>query len=37
MKGKRIAITGILIFYKRKAAFYAISERGGIPQDNVTK
>ena len=37
IKGKRIAITGILVFYKRKDAFELIRDHGGIPQENVTK
>ena len=37
IKGKRIAITGSLLFYKRQEAFELISSRGGIPQENVTK
>ena len=37
IKGKRIAITGILAFYKRKDAFDLIRDHGGIPQENVTK
>lgn len=37
IKDKHIAITGILVFYKREEAFYQISVRGGIPQDNVTR
>lgn len=37
IKGKHIAITGILAFYKRADAFDAISVRGGIPQEDVTK
>lgn len=37
IKGKRIAITGILMFYKRADAFDEIRSRGGIPQENVTK
>ena len=37
IKGKRIAITGILVFYKRKAAFELIRDLGGIPQKHVTK
>lgn len=37
IKGKRIAITGILVFYKRKDAFNLILAHGGIPQENVTK
>ncbi len=37
IKGKHIAITGSLVFYKRKDAFLEISLRGGIPQDSVTK
>lgn len=37
IKGKHIAITGILAFYKRKDAFDLIREQGGIPQENVTK
>ena len=34
IKGKHIAITGILAFYKRKDM---IRDYGGIPQENVTK
>lgn len=37
IKGKRIAITGTLAFYKRKAVFDLIHAFGGIPQKNVTK
>lgn len=37
IKGKHIAITGILTFYKRADAFDQIRSRGGIPQENVTK
>ena len=37
IKGKHIAITGILAFYKRKDAFDLIRGLGGIPQENVTK
>lgn len=37
IKGKRIAITGILVFYKRKDAFELVRDHGGIPQENVTK
>lgn len=37
IKGKHIAITGSLLFYKRKEAFELISDLGGIPQENVTK
>ena len=37
IKGKRIAITGSLMFYKRQEAFELIRSRGGIPQENVTK
>ena len=37
IKGKRIAITGTLVFYKRKAMFDLIHDLGGIPQKNVTK
>lgn len=37
IKGKRIAITGILAFYKRKDAFDLILDHGGIPQENVIK
>ena len=37
IKGKHIAITGKLVFYKRRDVFAAILERGGIPQDAVTK
>lgn len=36
IKGKHIAITGILAFYKRKDAFDLIRDQGGIPQENVT-
>ena len=36
-KGKRIAITGILAFYKRRDAFELIRNYGGIPQENVTR
>lgn len=37
VKGKHIAITGTLMFYKREEAFERIRECGGIPQENVTK
>lgn len=37
IKGKHIAITGILTFYKREDAFEQIRSQGGIPQENVTK
>lgn len=37
IKGKHIAITGILMFYKREEAFDRIRDLGGIPQENVTK
>ena len=37
IKGKHIAITGILAFYKRKDAFDLIRDYGGIPQENVTE
>lgn len=37
IKGKHIAVTGILVFYKREEAFSQIRIRGGIPQDNVTQ
>ena len=37
IKGKHIAITGSLLFYKRQEAFELIRSRGGIPQENVTK
>ena len=37
IKGKHIAITGKLNFYKREDAFDQISSRGGIPQEEVTK
>ena len=37
IKGKRFAITGSLVFYKRKDAFDLIRSCGGIPQLNVTK
>lgn len=36
IEGKHIAITGILIFYKREEAFSQIICRGGIPQKTVT-
>lgn len=36
LKGKRIVITGKLLFYKRKEAFDQIVCRGGIPQSSVT-
>ena len=37
IKGKHIAITGSLLFYKRQEAFELIRGLGGIPQKNVTK
>ena len=37
IKGKHIAITGILAFYKRRDAYDQIVDRGGYSQDNVTK
>ena len=37
IKGKHIAITGGLLFYKRREAFDLIRSWGGIPQENVTK
>ena len=37
IKGRRFAITGALMFYKRKDAFELIQGCGGIPQLNVTK
>ena len=37
IKGKRIAITGILNFSRRADAFERIAELGGIPQEDVTK
>ena len=37
IKGKRFAITGSLVFYKRKDAFDLIRSCGGIPQLNVTQ
>ena len=37
IKGKHIAITGILAFYRRKDAFDQIDAHGGYSQDNVTK
>lgn len=37
IKGKHIAITGRLFFYKRQEAFELIRDLGGIPQENVTK
>ena len=35
--GKHIAITGILVFYRRKDAFSQIRDFGGIPQETVTR
>ena len=37
IKGKRVAITGTLVFYTRKAVFELIHDLGGIPQKHVTK
>jgi NAD-dependent DNA ligase len=37
LKGVHVAITGILVFYKRAEAFSHICDRGGIPQATVTK
>ena len=37
IKGRHIAITGILAFYRRQDAFDQIVDRGGYSQDNVTK
>ena len=37
IKRKHIAITGILVFYRRKDAFELIRDHGWIPQENVTK
>jgi DNA polymerase-3 subunit epsilon len=37
LKGVHVAITGILVFYKRAEAFSQIYDRGGIPQETVTK
>ena len=37
IKGKHIAITGILAFYKRAEAFDQIEACGGIPQADVTR
>lgn len=37
LKGKRIAITGILAFYKRSEAFNLIRDYGGVPQEYITK
>lgn len=37
IKGKRIAITGILTFYKRIDAYELIRDHGGTPQENVTR
>ena len=37
IKGKHFAITGSLVFYKRKDAFDLLRCCGGIPQLNVTK
>ena len=37
IKGKRIAVTGALIFYKRKEVFALIRALGGIPQSHVTQ
>ncbi len=36
IKGRHIAITGILNFYKREEAFNLIKACGGIPQEFVT-
>ena len=36
IKGKHIAITGILAFYKRQDAFDQIEACGGFSQNNVT-
>lgn len=35
--GKRIAITGDLVFYTREEALAEISAGGGIPQEYVTR
>ncbi len=35
--GKRIAITGTLLFYRRAEAFSQIADRGDIPQKTVTR
>ena len=37
IKGKHIAITGILAFYRRQDAFDQIEACGGFSQNNVTK
>ena len=37
IKGKYIAVTGILAFYKRKDVYEQIGVRGGYSQNNVTK
>jgi DNA polymerase-3 subunit epsilon len=37
LMGVHVAITGILGFYKRAEAFSQICDRGGIPQETVTK
>ncbi len=37
IKGKHIAITGILAFYKRQDAFDQIEACGGFSQNNVTQ
>lgn len=37
IKGKRIAFTGTLVFYSRKAVFELIRDLGGIPQKHVTR
>lgn len=37
IKGKHVAITGILAFYKRKDAYDQIDVCGGYSQSNVTK
>ena len=37
IKGKHIAITGSLLFYKRQEVFELIRGLGGIPQENVTR
>ena len=36
IKGKHIAITGILAFYRRQDAFDQIEACGGFSQNNVT-
>ena len=37
IKGKHVAITGALLFYRREDAFSLIRECGGIPNRYVTR